>query len=150
MCLVLSADLAKSTIALVDEGYPAECINWRTVLETTRSRFRVKGMPIAPVAKESAPAEEASNQSLSLKPSGKHKHAPTPSQNSDQVHVGLEQAEKPTEAKLEEKILENRSPRERDALDDMIDETKAVKDLVGDMNSLMQRELTMVAPRASG
>ncbi|PLB43899.1 hypothetical protein P170DRAFT_418330 [Aspergillus steynii IBT 23096] len=122
-----------STIALVGEGYPAECINFRAILNTTQSRFRVKGAPVSTVVKEPAPMEEApSSQSLPLKPAGKHLQAATPSQSSavsnDQVPVGVNTAQEPPEARHEETVHETHL-RERDALDDMIDEAKAVKDL---------------------
>lgn len=132
---VPSADLAKSTIALVDEGYPAECIGFREVLSTKQTRFRVKGVPVPPVVKEPVPAEEASSiGSLQLKPAGKQQQAPTPSQSptTSNNEAGVQVAE-PPEVGRDETVLEARPLRERDALDEMIDEAKAVKDLVGEM-----------------
>ena len=90
------------------------------------------------MVKEPAPAEEApSSESLPLKPAGKHPQAATPSQNSaisnDQAPLGVNTAQEPPEARHEETVLETRS-WERDALDDMIDEAKALKDLVRDSN----------------
>ncbi|KAH8425888.1 DNA-directed DNA polymerase IV [Aspergillus melleus] len=131
----LKLETFPSTIALVNEGYPAECINFREVLNTTQLRFRVKGVPVSPVVKDPAPAEEASSpSSLPLKPAAKNQQqAPTPSQifaiSNDQVHAGVNPTEEPPEIMREETVLEAPPPRERDALDDMIEEAKAVKDL---------------------
>ncbi|KAK1150184.1 hypothetical protein N8T08_000086 [Aspergillus melleus] len=132
----LKLETFPSTIALVNEGYPAECINFREVLNTTQLRFRVKGVPASPVVKEPVPAEEApSPGSLPLKPAGKNQQqAPTPSQisaiSNDQVHASVNPTEEPQETRCGESVLEAPPPpRERDALDDMIEEAKAVKDL---------------------
>ena len=99
------------------------------------------------MVEEPAPAEEApSPGSLPLKPTGKNQQqAPTPSQisaiSNDQVHASVNPAEEPPEIRCGESVLEA-PPRERDALDDMIEEAKAVKDLVSDRNLSMERELT--------
>lgn len=65
----MELDIFPATIALVDEGYPAECIKFRCVLNPAQSRFRVSGFPLPSVAKEpSFEVEESSGGSLSLKP----------------------------------------------------------------------------------
>ena len=117
----------------MDESYPSECIKFRSILNPAQTRFRVNGIPAPSIAKEPSPdaAEPSSAGSLPLKPpKGQEQNPPTQSdqQPSDQNVPGPthgQQTEQVTSAAQEEV-----PPRERDALDDLIDEAKTVQDLV--------------------
>lgn len=128
------------TIALVDEGYPAECIKFRCVLNPAQSRFRVSGFPTPFVVKQpSVEVGESSTGSQSLKPPKRQlQHTPT---ESKQMSSG--QGNQPVQGPIQGKQLDpepvrahgeapsEESPaRERDALDDIIEETKTTKNLV--------------------
>ncbi|GFF84535.1 hypothetical protein IFM53868_04178 [Aspergillus udagawae] len=120
-------------VALLDESYPSECIKFKSVLSTTLVRFRVHGAP-CPKAVETEPTDETpSTASLRLKPSRKQQVAPTPSQDSrDQCvvdHTPEQTIEMPSNETHQEQPVPELSSRERDALDDMIEAAKAVKDL---------------------
>lgn len=122
----------KSTVALVDECYPSECVKFRTVLNPSHTRFRVNGTPTSDVEKPSARGVvEPSVDSLPLKPpKGKEQQTPTQSeqlsngQNDSGAAYNEQLDEEPTSA------CEEAPARERDALDDIIDEARFVKDLV--------------------
>ena len=117
----------------MDESYPSECIKFRSILNPAQTRFRVNGIPTPSTVKEPSPdaAELSSAESLPLKPpKGQEPNTPTQSdqQPSDQnvpdpTHG--EQIDQITRA-----VQEEVPPRERDALDDLIDEAKTVQDLV--------------------
>ncbi|KAE8133157.1 hypothetical protein BDV38DRAFT_287018 [Aspergillus pseudotamarii] len=122
-----------SNIALLDESYPSECIKFRTVLSTSHVRFRITGMPVVSEAREASQQNEPSDESLPLKPAGRQqRQLETQSQSSESEDDSEYQpdAQKvdgyPDEAHNE---VFNEPLRGRDALDDMIDEAKAVKDL---------------------
>lgn len=87
------------------------------------------GTPSTEVEK---PPIETQDNSLPLKPP-KKQHTPTPSQPSgDQSDPPVPVEQKERSANCEKP--ETAGTRERDALDDMIDETKAAKDLVSSKN----------------
>lgn len=105
-------------------------------------RFRVKGMPGPAATKEPGPESEPPKgrpvtEQLPLKPSRRQKPPPTPSQDSPVTArpvAGVEQQNGGSEEAHAEPICEPSASRERDMLDDMIDEAQAVKDLVFSMN----------------
>ena len=117
----------------MDESYPSECIKFRSMLNPTQTRFRVNGIPTPSTVKEPSPdtAELSSAESLPLKPPrGQEQNTPTQSdqQSNDQNVPGPthdQQIDQVTSAAQGEV-----PPRERDALDDLIDEAKTVQDLV--------------------
>lgn len=135
----MKLDIFPGTIALVDEGYPAECIKFRCVLNPTQSRFRVSGFPTPSVVKEPpVEVEESSAGSLPLKPpKGQLQHTPTESEQlsnyQDRQPVQRQQIEPESASAHDEAPAEEGPARERDALDDIIEETKATKDLVSDL-----------------
>lgn len=114
---------------MVDESYPSECIKFRSVLNPGQTRFRINGTPTSVVEKQ--PVDQAvrrsSNDSLPLKPQkGKEQSTPALSEQSScgqddpgPVHVNQRQTD-----------VEEAPDRERDILDDIIDEAKVTKDLV--------------------
>lgn len=129
----------KSTVALVDECYPSECVKFQTVLDPSQTRFRVNGTP-NPSAVEEPPApevvEQSSIDSLPLKPpKGKEQQTPTQSEqlSNGQNGSGAAYNQQPNQQPYEESATarEEVPVRERDVLDDIIDEAKIVKDLVG-------------------
>ncbi|KAB8255107.1 hypothetical protein BDV32DRAFT_142310 [Aspergillus pseudonomiae] len=120
-------------IALLDESYPSECIKFRTVISTSHVRFRITGMPVVSKATEEPQQNEPSDESLPLKPTGRQKRQletqSQPSESEDDSEYPPD-AQKPNGYSDEaQKEVVYEPLRERDALDDMIDEAKAVKDL---------------------
>lgn len=131
---VTLADKQQSTVALVDESYPSECIKFRSILNPAQTRFRVNGIPTPSVVKEPSPADATEPSSIgslpSKPPKGQEQNTPTQSdqQSNDQNVPGPthdQHIDQVTNAAQEEV-----PPRERDALDDLIDEAKTVQGLV--------------------
>lgn len=138
----------QSTVALVDESYPSECVKFRTVLNTAQVRFRVSGTPVPAGDKGSSPVIEPSGgDSLSIKPSRREQQQQHETQSHTELHslttegqtAGRQATEQQTsELYTAEQVVEcsndlhtvSEPVRERDALDDLIEEAKAVKDLV--------------------
>ncbi|KAL3488100.1 hypothetical protein BJX62DRAFT_182241 [Aspergillus germanicus] len=122
-----------SEIALVDECYPAECIKFRCILSVGQTRFQVNGAPCSSKSEEPI-HPPASAESLQLKPHGKQQEqTPLPSQAfevPDSLHA-LYPGPEPESAQQvsKEAIPECFVSRERDALDEMIDEANATKHL---------------------
>lgn len=111
---------------MVDESYPSECIKFRSVLNPAQSRFRVNGTPASVVEEQplDQAARQSSDDSLPLKePKGKRQKTPTPSEQSSCGQVDPGPVQRPVN-------VEDVAGRERDILDDIIDEAKATKDLV--------------------
>ncbi|PWY81956.1 putative DNA polymerase POL4 [Aspergillus heteromorphus CBS 117.55] len=124
----LSLETFPADVALVDESYPSECVKFRSVLSATQTRFRVNGAA-APKPNEDLPANEPSSiGSLTVKPAKKEQHPRTPSQRSESEH-GDEIPEKGMAEPPGKGPVVPEPDRERDALDDMIEEAKAVKHL---------------------
>lgn len=121
----------KPTTALVDESYLSECIQFRSVLNPGQSRFRVNGVPKPSVVEEQPVkvVEPSSSGSLPLKPpKGMGQSTPTPSEQPSSGDVQQE----------DQKAIhvhKDAPDRERDVLDDIIDEAKIVEDLVSRINS---------------
>ena len=120
----------------VDECYPSECIKFRSILNPTQMRFKVNGSPSPPGVEEpSTSAEEVVPDSLPLKlPMGQQPQTPTPPQPfNGQSNAPVDLApvhESSANSGEEEPDSKSSDVRERDALDDIIDVTKAAKDLV--------------------
>lgn len=131
----MKLDTFPSTIALVDEGYPAECLKFRCLLNPAQSRFRVSGLLTPSVVKESSiKVKESLPDSLPLKPpKGQLQYTPT---ESEQMSSG--QDNRSVQGPVQRQQLEPEPfraheecpARERDALDDITEETKVTKDLV--------------------
>ncbi|KAL2845856.1 hypothetical protein BJX68DRAFT_256719 [Aspergillus pseudodeflectus] len=122
-----------SEIALVDECYPAECIKFRCILSPGQTRFQVNGAP-SPSKPQEPIHPPASIESLPLKPYGKQQEqTPLPSQAfevPDSPHALNQGPERESVQQVpKEAIPESFLRRERDALDEMIDEAKATKHL---------------------
>lgn len=134
-----------TSVALVNESYPSECIQFRSVLDTSHLRFRVNGTPTTVEKEKSLVAEPPLPDSLPLKPSRREKNQsperylspveeltpnPLPKDFPETVPESVPDAaisepvhETPTEEACK------RGNWERDALDDIIDEAKATSHL---------------------
>lgn len=129
----------------MDESYPSECIKFRSILNPVQTRFRVNGIPTPSVVEGPSPADavepsSSSAGSLPLKPSkGQEQNTPTQSdqQSNDQDVPG------PTHGQQIDQVTsfaqEEVPPRERDALDELIDEAKTVQDLVSQLQVAYMR-----------
>ena len=121
-------------MSLVNETYPSECIRFRSILSASYDRFRVDGAPnIVEKAKPDTPApiEPEPTGSLPLKKSTREQ-LQNPESTQDSV---AERAPTPqpavTAADTSAMEIDESSPsRERDAFDDIIDESKAMSHLV--------------------
>ncbi|RAL11444.1 DNA-directed DNA polymerase IV [Aspergillus homomorphus CBS 101889] len=135
-------------VALVDESYPSECVKFRSVLNTAQVRFRVTSTPVPAGEKGSSSVEDPPESgSLPLKPSRRELQRETQLQLShtevDARVVGGQVTERqaieqqPAELYTEDPVIEcvedtfavSEPVRERDVLDCIIEEAKAVKDL---------------------
>ncbi|KAL2001629.1 hypothetical protein VTN02DRAFT_1514 [Thermoascus thermophilus] len=128
----LKLDHLPPNVSVVNEDYPAECIKFRSLLSVAYSRFRVNGTQAAPDV-EDPPADRSSDASLQFKsPRGQAHCTPSPSQNADNskqtlpVHNVDGENSKEAEAAT---VSEPQVGRERDALDDLMEDLKAVEDL---------------------
>ncbi|KAJ5490104.1 DNA polymerase family X [Penicillium expansum] len=127
----LKLEFLPTSVALVNESYPSECIQFRSVLDTSHLRFRVNGTPTA-TEKDKSPVAEPAPDSLPLKQSRREKK-PVPgtlfvsSRGADAKPLAKRLPRNPHEAATEE--ARERGNRERDALDDIIDEAKATSHL---------------------
>ncbi|KAJ5561969.1 DNA polymerase family X [Penicillium sp. DV-2018c] len=145
----LKLESLPDTIVLVNESYPSECIQFRSVLNPSQLRFRVDEILTAEVDKSLAAAQPSLPDSLPLKKSRREKdQSPEkdPSSIGEVTHTfpedGLSTIPKAAsgstpDAEAASSIHEaathgegSRGSRERDALDDMIDEAKATSHLV--------------------
>lgn len=119
----------KENVALVDSNYPLLCIGARQILDATQTRFRVRGAPVPGKAKESSPAREpSSNGSLPIKPA-KAKRGYIDTQSTDD-EADTELFEPEVDEHLEDEQIIDKLNQGRDALDDVIEEVQAIKDLV--------------------
>jgi DNA polymerase IV len=130
----------------VNESYPSECIQFRSVLDTSHPRFRVNGTPTTAEKEKSPEAEPSPPDSLPLKASRREKNQsperclsqveeptpnPLPRDSPETVRESVPDAvtsEPDHETATEEAC--KRGNWERDALDDIIDEAKATSHLV--------------------
>lgn len=120
--------MQQAHIAVVNESYPSDCIRFRSALSTLQVRFRVEGDPVATgkpvstVVPESVPAD-----SLPLKPSRRARQTSPETSQSTGETVPIEPFA-PTLVVSETE--DGGNGRERDLLDEVIDEAKAVSHLV--------------------
>jgi DNA polymerase IV len=120
-------------MALVNENYPPECITYRSLLDPLYTRFQVAGMP-APAAKEEpTPAVEPKTvDSLPLKrPRREREISPEGPQSLPKEEISSRpQISEPVDDEPPKDAEIETEPRERDALDDIITESKATSHLV--------------------
>ncbi|KAJ5827270.1 DNA polymerase family X [Penicillium robsamsonii] len=137
----LKLEALPTSVALVNESYPSECIQFRSVLDTSQLRFRVNGTPTT--AEKKSPVAELPPDSLPLKPSRREKNQfperclspveeSTPNLPKDFKETVPESVShtvitEPVHETTEEAC--KRASWERDALDDIIDEAKATSHL---------------------
>ncbi|KAL4766181.1 DNA-directed DNA polymerase IV [Aspergillus foveolatus] len=132
----LELETIPSDVAVVDEAYPAECIKFRCILSATQVRFQVKGAPSAEPSRLDTLQPEGQSVltqgSPPLKPDGRQlRQTHRSSQLSVQEVPPLEQAPQlDIYYEASENIVRGSFPdRERDALDDVIEEAKATEHL---------------------
>ena len=120
----------------MDEGYPADCIAFNSLVNPDQPQYRVEGHLVAREKTEPAPAS-SSDLSLQLKPdkSGYSRQPQTPSRTDgseqESLRVFLREAE--ARALEKERQIAERTKgkgKARDALDTAIEELRAIKDLV--------------------
>ncbi|CAI7588352.1 unnamed protein product [Penicillium glandicola] len=141
----LKLESLPTSVALVNESYPSECIQFRSVLDTSQLRFRVNGTPATAEKQKSPVAEPPPPDSLPLKPSRREKaqspeRSLSPVEESTPYPLPKDFTETVPKSVLHTVISEpvhetateeasERGNRERDALDDTIDEAKATSHL---------------------
>lgn len=130
--LVIATNRVQSTVMLLDESYPSECIKFRSILGSHHARFRILGMPVGPGSEETRPAGGAStSDSLPLKPTGKElQTAMTPEPDSP-VRRTSNVSRSPTCCTGEVAREPPRTTSRRDVLDEMIEEARCARVLVG-------------------
>lgn len=121
-------------MALVNESYPSECIRFRSILSPSQVRFRVEGTPASGRRDAPAPAPETvlvSVECLPLKAPRKEQ-AQTPEPSQPPIEEVMNNSQPAPEVVATPAVPENSSEetRQRDALDDIIDEAKATSHLV--------------------
>ncbi|KAJ5741729.1 DNA polymerase family X [Penicillium manginii] len=125
-------------MALVNENYPPECITYRSLLDPLYTRFQVAGMP-APAAKEEpTPAVEPKTvDSLPLKrPRREREISPEGPQSLPKEEISSRpQISEPVDDEPPKDAEIETEPRERDALDDIITESKVTSHLPLDSDS---------------
>ncbi|KAL8649446.1 MAG: hypothetical protein Q9226_005575 [Calogaya cf. arnoldii] len=142
-----------ANIAVVNENYPAECIEYRTVVNPDQVLYHVRGRPRKVVAEQKDRSEDSTVNSLPLKP-GKRAIAdpsPTPSRTeaSEQLpahcHTAVDTVvcTPPTETHRTGSEPRN-APA--DALDEAIEEMRAIKDLV---SSSAKQKVSCITDRDS-
>ncbi|KAJ6023095.1 uncharacterized protein N7446_013449 [Penicillium canescens] len=125
-----------ASVVLVNESYPSDCIQFRSLLNPSQLRFRVHGVP-KPTGeekkgkeKEQLPlvVEPSSLNDLPLRPSRREQalcpESSQPSVEEDSPAATTEPAEEFASEEGHSRII-----RERDALDDIIDQAKATSHL---------------------
>ncbi|KAJ5301879.1 hypothetical protein N7508_006742 [Penicillium antarcticum] len=134
-----------TTVILVNESYPSDCIQFRSVLNPLQLRFRVQGVPNPNTDKKKKEEEEEEEEEeekqeqppvlteptsvndLPLKPSRREQTlCPESSQLSVEKDIQAATTE-PAEEPAGE--VDGRIIRERDALDEIIDEARAISHL---------------------
>ncbi|KAJ9484769.1 hypothetical protein VN97_g8600 [Penicillium thymicola] len=134
-----------TSVALVNESYPSECIKFRSILDTSQLRFRVHGTPTTAEKEKSPVAEPPLPDSLPLKPSRREKvqsserylspvDEPTPNPLSKDFPETVPESvpDATISGTVHETATEEACKKgnwERDALDDIIDEAKATSHL---------------------
>jgi DNA polymerase IV len=122
----------QANVALVNESYPSECLQFRSVLNHSQLRFRIDGFPQNKPL-EKSPGEELPPESLTLKPSRREQNkSPERTQSSHGDLIPKDDTEKVAAKPVTEAITvhTNKGNWVRDALDDIIDEAKATSHLV--------------------
>lgn len=119
-------------VALVNQDYPSECLRFSFVLNTAQTRFRLKDAPTEQPNSNtgSTPSTEICEKSLQI--IGRRKSiggslSPTLSEPSPRRSAHLTGQ---TSQNVEQTNHHPRIPRERDPLNDIISEVKAISDLV--------------------
>ncbi|PKY04610.1 putative DNA polymerase POL4 [Aspergillus campestris IBT 28561] len=127
----LTLECFPSTVMLLDESYPSECIKFRSILSSHHARFRILGMSVEPEPGETGPGGEVSTgDSLPLKPSGRElRTAMTPPEPDSPVGWNFDVSRLPARGGVVDEAVRSRTPPPRDALDEMIEAAQCAQDL---------------------
>ncbi|KAF9889200.1 hypothetical protein FE257_007513 [Aspergillus nanangensis] len=125
----LKLDALPADIALLDESYPSECIKFRSLLSTTHARFRISGMSVAPEVKDILHPSKHVTELLPVKQPGGKPQPETQSQASHEYSQVPQDQEQSSPKELGKQPLRLPCSGVRDILDDIIDETRAIKHL---------------------
>ncbi|KAJ5527587.1 hypothetical protein N7513_011746 [Penicillium frequentans] len=130
----LKLDTFPENVIIVNELYPSDCIRFSSVLSPSYGRFQVEGTPVA--IENKTPAENKAlgptpSDSLPLKqPKRAQEQGQVSTQRSDEDSVpDVPPVSTTPPSGLVQDIVCDAETRERDALDDLIDETKAISHL---------------------
>lgn len=128
----LPTDRVQSTVMLLDESYPSECIKFRSILSSHHARFRILGMSVESEPGETRPGGEVSTgDSLPLKPSGRElRTAMTPPEPDSPAGWNFDVSRSPARGGVADEAVRSRTPPPRDALDEMIEAAQCAQDLV--------------------
>ncbi|KAJ5218519.1 DNA polymerase family X [Penicillium cinerascens] len=122
----IKAENLTAQIAVVNETYPSECIRFRSVLSTLQVRFRVDGTPTATDKEEPTVATQTIYaDTLPLKPSRRTRQKSPETSQSNNETAPVE----PPPGQPAQVTEDGADTHGRDSLDDIIDETKAVRHL---------------------
>jgi DNA polymerase IV len=128
---------SQASVVLVNESYPSDCIQFRSVLNPSQLRFRVQEAPKPTEEEKNGKKQEQlplvvesiSHNDLPLKPS-RREQALCPESSQPSVEEDLSAATTEPAEEFASEEGDSRIIRERDALDDMIDQAKATSHLV--------------------
>ena len=141
---------SQASVVLVNESYPSDCIQFRSVLNPSQLRFRVQeaSKPTEEEKKkgkeqETLPlvVESTSLNDLPLKPS-RRQQALSPEFSQPSVEEDLSAATTEPAEEFASEEEDSRIIRERDALDDIIDQAKATSHLVNHVIPLLEAQAT--------
>lgn len=128
---------SQSNITLVNEHYPAECIQYQTLVNPDQRLYRVQGFQAKSAPQREPSIESSPTESLLLKPQkraiNQPSQTPTRTEPSEQISVDRPSVAETTNCPIPEAPvrpapeLQKRLP---DALDKAIEEALVVKDLV--------------------
>ncbi len=145
-----------SAVTLVNEDYPADCIKYRFVVNPNQVLYHVKGHQQALRSYQPSTPAPSSDTSLSLKRSRREiiQQAQTPSRTEESEHDPSGQRHASEEAHVDSQITEATHNKlnkdDRDALDEAIEEARAVKDLPLDLDEDESPSIGVVSDDSDG
>ncbi|MCJ1385044.1 hypothetical protein MMC17_008162 [Xylographa soralifera] len=121
-------------VVLVNEHYPPDCMMYKFLVNFTQQRYQLEGQQLALKAGETPPSTESSLKSLQLKPEKSKAPPKTPSrtEGSDET-AAIRQLEilarDQALRRVEELARLPQTDRPKDALDEVMEEAKAIEGL---------------------
>jgi DNA polymerase IV len=143
----------QASVILVNESYPSDCIQFRTVLNPSQLRFRVQGVPKQAEKEDKGKepeqlplgVEPTSVNELPIKPS-RREQALCPESSQPSAEEVLQAVALEPDEEIYGEDEGNKINRERDALDDIIDEAKATSHLVNHITRLRKFKQLILFP----